>query len=56
MDDKVFGILQSAVNLARNEQIRTVEKLKSRLLDLYPDEEDAVKQAIGFWAKQTRSN
>ncbi len=51
MTEAVFEILRSAVNLARNEQIRNVPALKARLLSFYPGHEDDLNQAIYLWAQ-----
>lgn len=46
-----FGVMQSAVRLARDEQIGSVERLKRRLLEVYPGEEKLVDQAIDLWSE-----
>jgi hypothetical protein len=50
MGDKIFIILQQAVQLARDEQIKTVSALRARLLQLYPGEDTAVAEALDVWA------
>lgn len=54
MTDLTFDILRAAVALAKNEQIKTAEELKSRLKDFYPNNDAEISQALSFWAKQTR--
>ena len=55
MSEGVFEILRSAVNLAREEQIRNVPALKSRLLRSYPERESEVNEAIFAWAQYVQS-
>ena len=40
--------------LAKAEQIKTVEILKSRLKDFYPNNDAEITQALSFWASQVR--
>ncbi len=40
MTDLTFDILRAAVTLAKNEQIKTAEILKSRLKDFYPNSKE----------------
>jgi len=56
MSESVFEVLRSAVNLARDEQIRKVARLKVRLLDFYPGREDDVNNAIVAWAQYVQGN
>jgi len=51
---KVFEILRAAVTVAKNEQIRTVAKLRARLLELYPGKVDEVKEALVCWANYVK--
>lgn len=53
MSDEVFDILRAAVTLAKNEQINTVEALRSRLLQLFPNKEAQTEEAILCWAQYT---
>lgn len=50
MNDQTFEILRTAVNLAKQEQIRSVSALKQRLNSLYDNCSDDVDAAIKFWA------
>ena len=56
MTDKVFEILRSAVNLARDEQIRSLATLKTRLRHFYPGCETEVDEAINAWAEYVQAN
>lgn len=56
MSESVFEVLRSAVNLARDEQIRKVARLKARLLDFYLGREDDVNKAIVAWAQYVQGN
>jgi hypothetical protein len=50
MSDEVFACLQDAVNLARTEQIRSLDALKSRLGQYGYSMED-IGKALFFWAQ-----
>lgn len=52
MTEQVFEILRSAVNLARNERITSITRLKARLQALYPNSESDIKEALTAWANQ----
>lgn len=54
MDNETYEILQSAVNIARDEQIQKLFKLKARLLEIYPGKIQKINDAINFWASRTR--
>lgn len=55
MDDLTFEILQAAVRIARNEQIRTIATLRARLTSLYPGQGDQCDVAISEWARLARN-
>lgn len=50
MTEAVFDILRTAVNLARDHQIRHLSTLKARLMSTYPDREKEVDEALMAWA------
>lgn len=50
-----FDILRSAVNLARFEQIRSLDRLRQRLLARWPDSELSIERALHFWSASTRA-
>ena len=54
MTDSVLRILMSAVTVARNEQIRTVQSLKQRLTHLYPGRDAEIDEAISEWAARVQ--
>lgn len=56
LSNSAFEVMRSAVNIARNEQIRTVDALKKRLLDFYPSRETDVDNAISTWARYAQAN
>lgn len=45
-----FQILRTAVNVARDEQIRSVSLLRQKLLVRYPKKPKSIEVAIQFWA------
>ena len=45
-----LDIVKSAVTLAKNEQITTVDLLRNRLLSLYPNNQENINKAIKLWA------
>lgn len=49
MTSEVFDILRAAVTIAKNDQIRTVDALRKRLLELYPGKDAAVSEAFEAW-------
>lgn len=54
MSDEAFDVLRAAVTLAKNEQIRTVAALRSRLHQLFPNKEAQAEEAILYWAQHTQ--
>lgn len=56
MTDLEFDILRSAVNLAKTYQIPTVDALRARLRNVYPNEEAAIDGALNAWSEYVRSN
>lgn len=54
MTEEVFKILRSAVNIARNGQVRTVKRLRERLLEVYPGADAQVQEALSFWGSYVR--
>lgn len=55
MDDLAFDILRAAVRVARDEQIRRLSGLRSRLAQLYPEAPDQCEAAIKAWAQYTQN-
>lgn len=49
--ERAFGILQSAVRIARDEQIRTLVRLRQRLNAIFPNEEATIEIALAKWAE-----
>lgn len=45
------AILQSAVTIARNRQIRRLKSLRAELLMMYPGREDQIEEALKLWAE-----
>lgn len=45
-----FEVLQVAVRLARDRQVKTLSLLRVRLRFLFPAREADIDQAIAFWA------
>lgn len=54
MTDEVFAILQSAVNIARFEQVRRLTTLRERLMKKFPGKEQEINEALIFWANNAR--
>jgi hypothetical protein len=50
LDEFVFEIIRAAVNLARNEQIRSLSTLRVRLATMYPGKDAECDAAIAAWA------
>lgn len=48
--DDALAIMMTAVRIARDEQIRTVSILRSRLLQRYPGKDADIKAALDQWA------
>lgn len=51
LSPRVFEIVRAAVNLARNEQIKTVEMLRSRLDTYYPNSHADIEAALDTWRR-----
>ena len=50
-DPLVFDLLRAAVNLARNEQIRTAARLRERMGQVYPSiQTSVVESALKLWS------
>jgi hypothetical protein len=54
--DQIFLIVRSAVNLAREEEIKSVEALRSRLKENFPGLHDECDTAISAWAKFSKTH
>ncbi len=52
LNDFQFDILRSAVTIARNEHVKSLERLKDKLSVLWPDREADIDTALKFWAKR----
>lgn len=50
LSGRAAEVLRTAVNLARDHQIGSVQDLRNRLNLLYPGGEAEIKEAIQFWA------
>jgi len=46
MSEDVSDILRTAITMARNEQIRSVEELRKRLGQEFPNQENQIDEAI----------
>lgn len=55
LSEEGLGLLMSAVRLAKDEQIRTVAALRSRLLRLFPGQDKPIEEALVTWANYERS-
>ncbi len=55
LQDETFTILTTAVTLAKDEQIRSVEYLRKRLQALYPGKESEIDAAIDLWAHHVKA-
>lgn len=55
LSEEGLTLLMAAVRLARDEQIRTVAALRSRLLGLFPGSEEQVGEALLTWANYERA-
>lgn len=42
-------ILHAAVRVARNEQIKTLSALKRAMMEIFPNQEVDIDQALKFW-------
>jgi hypothetical protein len=59
LDELEVNILMSAVTIARNEQVRSVAALRSRLRQHYPEQDGGIDRALKYWARrvhETRSH
>lgn len=45
-----FELLRCAVSIARNDQIKTVPRLRKRMRELFPGEEANISIVIQYWA------
>jgi hypothetical protein len=54
MTDEVFSLLREAVTVSRNEQIRGLETLRTRLLQAHPGKEVVIDDALHAWAIEER--
>jgi hypothetical protein len=55
ISEEVLGLLQSAVRIARDRQVRTVAQLKSLMAEYYPGKEAEINRAISHWAKYVQA-
>lgn len=55
MTEEALIILQTAVTLAKNEQIRRLARLKTRLLEYYPKSPAAIEEALKAWSEYVRN-
>ncbi len=51
-----FVILRDAVNLARDEQIRSIEQLRARLAEVWPESADEIQLALQKWARYAHTH
>lgn len=49
-----FEVLQAAVRVARDMQIKTLQLLREQLGRLFPARSDDIEQAIAYWAAHVR--
>lgn len=49
-----FEMLHIAVTVAKEHQVRSVQGLTNRLLELYPQHAAAIDEAIHFWANSVK--
>ena len=55
LSDLAYEILRAALNIARNEQVRTLARLKQKLASRYPSAPQTdIDSALAFWAKRVR--
>lgn len=50
LTDLQFVILQAAVTLVKNEQIKRLSVLRSRLRQLFPNKPKNIERALTYWA------
>lgn len=48
ISEDTFEILRTAITMARNEQIKTINALHSRLGIIYPDKDSQITEAISL--------
>lgn len=51
LNDKESEILFAAITIARVENIKSIKRIKQRLVSLFPGSDAAISNAITFWAK-----
>lgn len=51
LNDKEHEILLAAITIARVENIKSIKRIKQRLVSLFPGSDTAISNAITFWAK-----
>jgi hypothetical protein len=54
MDDLTYVILQSAVTVAKEQQIRTLPALRTRLALMYPNAPEQCEAALTAWGEYVR--
>jgi len=50
LTDLQFVILQAAVALVKNEQIKRLTTLRTRLRQLFPNKPKNIEKALAYWA------
>lgn len=55
LSDEAYPILQDAVRIVKERNIRTVAALRKDLSELYPGQEDDIREALMFWAHYEKS-
>lgn len=50
VSENAYQIMRNAVNLARNENIRTAKRLRERLLEIHPGMEADIEDGLKIWA------
>lgn len=51
LDAQGFEILQAALRIARNGNVKRLSDLRTRLSERYPDDLDQIDRALATWAK-----
>lgn len=51
-----FAILRDAVLLARDEQIRSIDQLRSRLQQVWPESPDEIQLALQTWGRYVQKH
>lgn len=54
MNETEFNIVVALITIAKLEQIKTVSKLRDRILLKYPDNVVEINKALTFWANQMK--